>query len=720
MCKFILLALLVISPNIIRAQAENIFRSNRTDTFYNVAVADPYRSLEDTGNATVKAWMKAESDKSQAMLRTLPGYNKLYKQFKEAIENSKLEEINQVGRLNNKWFAIKRYPTQDNPMLYGYDANGRETLLMNPVKEFPNIKSKNVSLVGISSSATDRFVSYVVVAGGNEMDPLESIHDTKTGKKDIEPSFTGGKKMSAAFDDRYDSVMYYYYAPFRHEGDPVKWWDSMLVYKHSIGAENVKDEMIIDFASQKIKRTLQEGADLVMPYKSDWAIAAVKNLVSKELRLYTTPKKDLSLNSVWTKICDYEDGIVSYAVYGNDIYMMTYKDAPHFKVISTSLSQPSLKNAATVIPQQNFVMEDMHATKDMLLVNALTDEGGKLISYMFGSKKSADIRLPLSGTVRINYASPKERDFIYSINSWTRTAQTYRYNSIKGASEISATQKNLSIGSEGLEVKEVKVKSHDGVMVPMTIIYKKGLKPSAYNYTGLTAYGAYGHQDNPYFWPEDMVRFDRGYVRAIAHVRGGGIYGEEWHIAGRMANKPNTWKDVIACAEFLIANKYAMPGKLALSGGSAGGITAGRSITERPDLFRAAIIGVGALDMVGFERSPNGAGNTTEFGSTKTKEGFESLLTMSTYHHIKDGTSYPAIMFTHGVNDNRVPVYNSVKTYARFKEATSSGLPVLLNLNFDSGHGMQQTNADIIQSAADNLSFIYWMMGYPDFEPVKK
>ena len=225
----------------------------------------------------------------------------------------------------------------------------------------------------------------------------------------------------------------------------------------------------------------------------------------------------------------------------------------------------------------------------------------------------------------------------------------------------------------------------------------------------LRAYGAYGFVDDPSFWPESMIFFNKGGIRAIAHVRGGGIYGEAWKLAGQKANKPNTWKDVIACAGYLIDKKYATNKNLIAVGGSAGGITIGRSVTERPDLFGAAIISVGALDMVRMETSPNGKGNIPEYGSTATKAGFDALYAMSAYHHVQPLTPYPSIIFTHGVNDSRVPVWMSLKMAALMQDASTSGNPVLLDIDFDSGHGAQETTSSIIDRVAKNNSFCFYI-----------
>ena len=236
----------------------------------------------------------------------------------------------------------------------------------------------------------------------------------------------------------------------------------------------------------------------------------------------------------------------------------------------------------------------------------------------------------------------------------------------------------------------------------------------------LQGYGAYAATDEPAFDPAQLAWLRHGGINAICHVRGGGVHGREWYEAGRGATKPNTWKDGIACAEYLIAAGYTRPARLAIYGGSAGGIFAGRAITERPDLFAAAVIQVGALDMVRSETTATGSQNTAEFGTVKDEAGFRALLAMSAYHHVEDGRKYPAVLFIHGVNDARVDVWHSLKMAARL-QAAGAGLagarPALLRLDYDAGHGAGSTREQHWQELADMWSFILWQTGDPQFQP---
>ena len=262
-----------------------------------------------------------------------------------------------------------------------------------------------------------------------------------------------------------------------------------------------------------------------------------------------------------------------------------------------------------------------------------------------------------------------------------------------------------------VEVSEFKVASHDGVLVPMTVLHRKGLQRDRQNPTLLTGYGSYGFSETAHFDPVAMAWIEQGGVLALANVRGSGVYGDPWRVAGFKATKPNTWKDGIACAQFLIAQGYASPATLAIMGTSAGGIFVGRSVTTAPQLFAAAIFNVGVMDAVRAEEGANGITNISEFGSARDPNEFPGVLEMSTYHHIRDGTAYPAVLLVHGLNDPRVDVWHSAKAAARLQAAAIGGKPVLLRLDAQAGHGVGSTATQRYALAADMHGFLLWQMG---------
>jgi prolyl oligopeptidase len=268
-----------------------------------------------------------------------------------------------------------------------------------------------------------------------------------------------------------------------------------------------------------------------------------------------------------------------------------------------------------------------------------------------------------------------------------------------------------------IEIVEVKVPSYDGTLIPMTVLHRKGLKLDGSNPTLLDGYGAYGFSETAHFSPSSMAWIEHGGVLAYANVRGSGVYGNDWYKAGFKTTKSNTWKDGVACAQYLIKQGYASPKTLAVMGTSAGGIFVGRTVTTAPELFAAAIFNVGTMDAIRSEETANGITNISEFGSIRNEAEFRALLEMSTYHNIRDGTSYPAVLLLHGMNDPRVDVWESGKAAARLQAASSSGKPVLLRLDLQAGHGMGSTATQRDAMAADIYSFLLWQMGRAQLRP---
>jgi prolyl oligopeptidase len=315
-------------------------------------------------------------------------------------------------------------------------------------------------------------------------------------------------------------------------------------------------------------------------------------------------------------------------------------------------------------------------------------------------------------------ADERRPGVVFAAESWVRAWRYLAYDpAARRSVETTIQPKGPFDDPADLEAREVLVRSGDGTMVPLSIVARRGRPRDGSAPALVTGYGAYGISIEPFFVPGMLAWLERGGVFATAHVRGGGEYGREWYAAGRRATKPNTWRDFIATAQYLVDGGYTAPARLAAWGASAGGILAGRAITERPDLFRAAILDVGVLDMVRFETMAGGAGNVPEYGSVRTPEGFRALLAMSAYHHVRDGAAYPAVLLTHGTNDPRVAPWQSAKAAARLQAATSSGRPVLLRLDTDAGHGFGSTNRQLIEELADKLAFVLWQTGAPDFQP---
>jgi len=713
-CFFI--CLLAVVSLAMMAQTPVSFKSAQTDTFYGKIVHDPYRMLEDTSNAAVKDWMRKEAAQAEAFFESMPGYKKLEKMYDSLLKNMKVDWIQSLTYRNGTYFVTKVMPGDDVPALYQVDKTGKMKKLVDPQKDFEHWGSKNVSIGEVQKSPHGDMLVYNVVVGGYEWDGRLVMHDLKTGHKVYDTLYLRMGNIMAEFDPETPNAFYYMRFPrFNNKAiDPTRWFDSVTVRYHVVGTDPATDLEIIGTDTTIIKRRMDEWAMIVVGPGLSYALCIVRNQVAPEHRIYVAPVSSLKSGNIpWKQLTEYSDAIAEYVVKDHWLYLRENKGTG--RVLRLDLRNPSLASAVEIVPRGRQIIDAIAVTKNELLVATIDEGVGKLLQIPHGSNTAQALSLPVPGKVQIMAAHRDEAQFTIGLNSWVRPFTMYDYNVAAKRFVFSPAQTFRDTKQAPLELKTVKVKSHDGVMVPMTIIHKKGLKLDGTHPVSLRAYGSYGMQDEPGYWPEDMDWFNRGGIRTIAHVRGGGVYGEEWHRAGQKANKPNTWKDVIACAEWLIENKYATPRNLVTNGGSAGGITMGRTLTERPNLFGGMLIDVGALDMVRFETAPNGEGNVPEFGSVKTEEGFKALFAMSSYHHVKDGVDYPPVLLSHGINDNRVPVWTSLKMAARLREAGARN--VLLRLQFDSGHGAQETISGLVKRAAQNRSFYYWRAGFPEFQP---
>jgi prolyl oligopeptidase len=330
--------------------------------------------------------------------------------------------------------------------------------------------------------------------------------------------------------------------------------------------------------------------------------------------------------------------------------------------------------------------------------------------------------LPVVGSFQLNddngsAADPRLPGLVVDLQGWTRARQVFQVGADGSVRNTGLQPQGPYDAPDDIVATEVRVPSHDGALVPMSILHRKGVALDGSHPTILYGYASYGITEEPLFTISRMAWLQAGGVMAIANPRGSSVYGEDWYRAGFQATKPNTWRDAIACAQWLIAQHWTSSTKLGIWGGSAGGILVGRAITERPDLFAAAVPAVGVLDLVRAEITANGVPNIPEFGSRSTEAGFRSLLAMSTYHQVKDGAKYPATMFTAGANDPRVDVWHSTKTAARMMTATSSGKPILLRLDWDAGHGIGNTKAQQLGERADVFAFFLWQMGVAGYQP---
>ena len=373
------------------------------------------------------------------------------------------------------------------------------------------------------------------------------------------------------------------------------------------------------------------------------------------------------------------------SVAGNTLFLVSHKDAPRFKVLRLPLSAPDITKADVVVPPAESVVTGVAAASDALYVRRMNGGISELLRLALdGDGPARAIKLPYDGDIDALAADPRVPGLLFGMGGWTRFGSVFAYTPKSGRVVDTGLQPQGPYDNpRDLVSEEVKATAADGTEIPLSIVYKKGIKRDSGNPTDCVGIRCVRYfADAVVFTPTLLPWYERGGIFAVAHVRGGGEYGEDWYKAGFQATKPNTWRDAIACARWLVDHRYSSPAKLSVRGGSAGGILVGRAITERPDLFAAAIDDVPVSDSLRMEFSANGVPNIPEFGSVTTEAGFKALLEMSPYAHVKDGVAYPAVLLTTGFNDPRVDAWEAAKMAARLQAASSSGRPILLRVDY--------------------------------------
>lgn len=690
------------------------------DHYWGVDVHDPYRDLENLKSPVVQAWFKGQADYTDSVLSRIPIRDELLARIEE-LDAGRPFRVGGIQRAAGQLFYLKTRAEDNLSKLYTRGAaGGEERLLIDPAT-VASTDGGHFSIAWYVPSPDGRRVVYGLAPSGSENDVLHVL-DVASGKalpdviEEVEAGYTPPQWLADGSGFFYSRLQHL--APGAPATDGYKLSRACL---HRLGANSAADPVV--FAKDLWPNVAMADVDfpsIVLEHGSLFAIGKIKHGDSNPLTLYAAPLgpgADLSKRgagaSPWQMVCDVADSVTDFAVHGGDIYLMTAKGAPRFKVVGTSLVAPSFARAETVVPPGERVVDGLSASKDALYIQFRHGGAGEVarLGWEAGAKLQP-LTLPDGfPSARISAAGAGGAGVLVETAAWTRAGLTYAYEPAKNTfTDTQLNPRGKFDDVAGFESVEVEVPSHDGVLVPLSIIYRAGTKLDGSNPTYLTGYGSYGISRNVGFSPTLIAWLERGGVYAVSHVRGGGENGDAWHLAGQKLNKPNTWKDFIACAQYLVARGYTSPGKLAGQGGSAGGILIGRAITERPDLFRAALLDVGSLDAVRAEFTTNGVPNIQEFGTVTRADEFRGLLEMSAYHHVKPGEKYPAVMVSHGINDPRVEPWMSGKMAASLQAATSSARPVLLRVDYHAGHGIGSTKHQMFKGLADRYAFLLWQM----------
>ena len=680
-----------------------------TDTYFGQAVTDPYRWMEDTKSADMQAWMKGQAEFAGAKLRTMPFREDFLRELTELDKAGAI--VRNVVRRGDRYFYLKTLAGEPNAKLYTRDGvAGEEHLLVDPATYSEAGKQADVS--SFSPSPDGRRVGFLIAGSGGEYGTIrvmdvasrlltpDEIPDTRWGAGEWLPDGSG--------------FAYTQFPNLKKQGiSEAKRAGELRTHLHIMGEEQAADRAIAGWGvASGVEVDTVAITSPVFSRGATQAIMAVNSGVTPASAIWVAPMSAVRRSTApgWRCIAKLQDEVAMVQDAGGYFYLLSYKGAPRYQVLRMRASDPDLHKAEVFFPASKAVVENIAAAKDALYVVTLDGGTRRVHRVDYKTGKAALLAPPTPGGMNVSDWSLEHDGALMAVDGWTAERTMYEYTPTGGFKQVQLVPP-LGIRGDDIAVVETFARSHDGTMVPMAILHKKGLKRDGTAPTLVNGYGAYGRENvSPFFYTAILPWLRRGGVFVWTGVRGGGEYGEEWHQAGFQQTKANTWKDFIACGEHLIREGYTSPQHLGIEGGSAGGILISNAIAERPDLFAAAVIRVGLNNALRAEVTENGPSNIPEFGTATTEAGFRWLMGMDGYHKVKDGVRYPAVLLTHGVYDPRVAPWMSCKMAARLQTASVSGKPVLLRLDYDAGHGRGSSRKQQNEEAADKWAFLWGML----------
>jgi prolyl oligopeptidase len=687
-----------------------------SDEYHGVKVTDDYRWLENWDDPAVKQWSSAQNAHTREYLDHLPARPAIKERLKQLIAATSASYYGLQFRAG-MLFARRYQPPQQQPTLMvmrSADDPASARVIFDP-----NTASSrgSLSVDFYVPSFGGKYVAAAISENGSE-DASAHIIEVATGKEltDIVPRVnfaTGGGSIAWKADS---SGFYYTRYPQGNERPPEDANFYQQVYFHKLGTDPRQDAYVIGKDFPRIAEIQLRTSD-----DGRWLLAAVGNGDGGQFAHYLMDEDE---NGRWTQLTHFEDGIVSVK-FGpggergggeGALYLLSRKDAPRGQILRLPLSQLDLAQAKVIVPQSsgNAADENSRASIEAIIptfghlyVLDLIGGPSRLRVFDTQGKPLPAPSVPPIATIE-GVLPVGGGDVLFFSSTYTDPPAWYHLDATTGQATRTALFETSPVSYADAEVIREFAISKDGTRVPLNIMRRKGLVLDGTHPALLSGYGGYNISQKPFFSGSfGRMWLDQGGIVVDTNLRGGGEYGEEWHTAGNLTHKQNVFDDFIACAEFLIDHKYTSPAHLAILGGSNGGLLMGAAFTQRPELFRAVVSYVGIYDMLRVELDPNGAFNVTEFGTVKDPEQFKALYAYSPYHHVKDGTAYPAILMPTGENDHRVNPMQSRKMTARLQAADTSGHPILLRTTSAAGHGFGTALDERIEQDADMFSFLF-------------
>ncbi|HXT20919.1 MAG TPA: prolyl oligopeptidase family serine peptidase [Thermoanaerobaculia bacterium] len=681
-----------------------------TDVYHGVKVTDDYRWLEDWNDPAVQAWSEGQNAHARYVLDSLPGVERIRADVSRIL---KMTVVRRGGLkiAGGRLFALRFQPPRQQPSLVVMPLPAdvaHEKTVLDPLAIDPK---GGTSIDWYVSSPDGKKIAVSLSEGGSERGFLH-VYEVDSGRKlpDQVGRVYGGTALGTAVWDADGGGLFYTRYPKEGEraADDLDLYTQ--VYYHRLGTPAAEDRYEIGRDFPKIAEIdLQRSPD------GKLIVANVQNGDGDEYRQYVR-----SADGTWTQIGDYADGVKTVA-FGADgaLYAISRKDAPRGRVLKLALPAsgppPTWAQARELVPtseaviESSFILRTLIPTATALLVRDQVGGPQQVRVFDLEGRPRGLLPVPPVSTVREVATSTDSDLVLFGTSSFTTPASYWQADATKPAEAAQPTKlaDSWPLDFSDLEVLREEAISPDGTHVPLSIVRKKGAPRDGKAPTLLTGYGGYGISTSPYFVPENRIWFDHGGVWALANLRGGGEFGDAWHWAGALTKKQNVFDDFIACAEHLIKAGYTSADRLAIQGGSNGGLLMGAAFTQRPALFRAVVSHVGVYDMLRSELEPNGRFNIPEFGTVTDPDQFAALYAYSPYHHVEDRRTYPAILFLTGANDARVDPMHSRKMTARLQAATGSRGVILLRTSSGSGHGAGTALDERIAQTVDVFAFLF-------------
>ncbi|WP_438018278.1 prolyl oligopeptidase family serine peptidase [Sorangium sp. So ce315] len=679
-----------------------------TNEYHGTRVVDDYQWLEDGSSPEVQRWIAEQNRLTRGYLDALPMRGALRARIQEILSATSANYF-ALDEAGGQLFALKAQPPKQQPslvVLRSATEPATERTLVDPEVIDPK---GHTTIDWFVPSRDGKKVAVSMSEGGTENGTVR-VYDVATGKEtgDVVPhasSGTAGGSLAWSGDGK---GFYFTRHPHPGERPPADMGFFQQIYFHKLGTPEKEDQYSFgkDFPRiAEVELTTSESGKLVH--------ASVQNGDGGEYWHYL-----LDASGKWTRFADLPDKIIR-ARFGVDdrLYLLSRKDAPRGKVVRLSPNRLDLAQAEVVVPEGEAVIQDFLPTKARLYVQELLGGPSQVRVFDLKGKALGAVPVPPISSVRQLVRATGD-DVLFRGISYTEPAAWYAYSARDGKVTKTALAMTAPVSYADVEVSREMCTSKDGTKVPVNIVRRKDTPLDGTAPALLTGYGGYGISLSPGFNPLWRLWFDQGGVLAVANLRGGGELGEAWHRGGNLLNKQNVFDDFAACAKHLIGRRFTGPARLAIIGGSNGGLLMGAQLTQHPEMYRAVVSHVGIYDMLRVELTPNGAFNVTEFGTVKDPAQFEALHAYSPYHHVKDGTAYPATLLLTGANDARVDPFHSRKMAARMQAATSGSAPILLRASGSTGHGLGTPLSEQIEEQADVFAFLFQQLGL-DFPPAK-